>query len=352
MILGKGAYGTVTKVDGCAIKKLQKLNHLIREYCAYCITKDCDLIGNCKEINFKTGELCLELYDMDLKKWMQLKCPKNELTNEIKLQIIVKILLALVYLHDRNITHGDLKLGNILVNENPFKLVLSDLGFTSNFKYASIASTAPVYRDKIIINSDLKHDMYSFGICLYEILSEKKIYNEIQNSEMLKYLEHVDDKNIFKPILIKLFGERCNRPSARDILKMLNIPAPPLYNSNIVKVPSQFNEKIRITYKLGSYVCHNNINNIFYNVSKDYNLKRTDKAYPVLINIMIDEKVSPNQYNLWITAMFMIIASVFCSGNRSNHNKFIEYFIEYFTEEHSSIIKRIANSKYFIDLYY
>lgn len=352
MILGKGAYGTVTKVNDCAIKKLQKLNHLIREYCAYCVTKNCNLIGDCKDVNFKSGELCLELYDMDLKKWMQVKCTKNELTNELKFQVIINILFALVYLHDRNITHGDLKLGNILVNENPFKLVLSDLGFTSNYKYANIASTAPVYRDKVICNADLKHDIYSFGICIYEILSEKKIYREIQNAEMLSYLEHLHDSNIFKDVLKKIFGERHSRPSAREILKMLNIQPPSSYNLSIIKVPSQFNEKIRITYKLGPYMCHNNINNIFYNVSKDYNLKRTDKAYPVLINIMIDEKVPPSQYNTWITSMFMIIASIFCSGGKANHNKFIEYFIEYFTEEHSNVIKKIANSKYFINLYY
>ena len=92
-----------------------------------------------------------------------------------------------------------------LGNKNPLKISVSDLGFVSNHKYANISLTAPVYRDKEIVKTDLSHDIYSLGICIYEIITQKKIFKEISNDEMIECIETgFSNNNVFKDILLLL----------------------------------------------------------------------------------------------------------------------------------------------------
>src|SRR5204863_5548131 len=88
--------------------------------------------------------------------------------------IINHILKGLIEIHDRGLLHGDIKPSNILINYSPLKAVIGDCGFVSSTRYAKITCTAPRYREKEV-QYDYGHDMYSFGITLFEIFSNTKL---------------------------------------------------------------------------------------------------------------------------------------------------------------------------------
>lgn len=146
----------------------------------------------------------------------------NGITNEFLYEFIKQTTDALVYLHEKNIIHRDIKLHNVLMKgkNNPiFKI--SDFGFAcydltsiSDFdkddilvkKYYKLCGT-PYYmapeiilnmnklengpKDKdIILNKDFfynkKIDVWSYGICIYEMMFNILPFSNIKNVEDLE----------------------------------------------------------------------------------------------------------------------------------------------------------------------
>lgn len=102
--------------------------------------------------------------------------PKNKYNISIKLQMAIDAAHAMLYLHDNNLIHRDVKSLNFLVDPDTTNVKVADFGESavkdSNIS-ESVGSTpwmAPeVYNSKVY---SAKADVFSFGLVLYEIFTE------------------------------------------------------------------------------------------------------------------------------------------------------------------------------------
>ncbi|KAF9441524.1 kinase-like protein, partial [Macrolepiota fuliginosa MF-IS2] len=104
-----------------------------------------------------------------------------------RLFIIKGVAQGLKYLHDRHMIHGDLKPNNILISasEQP---VLCDFGRSkiltfSGFTATSYAGACRYQAPELFENTDLTKavDVYAFAISAYQISTNQKPYNNINN---------------------------------------------------------------------------------------------------------------------------------------------------------------------------
>lgn len=115
-----------------------------------------------------------------------------------KLSIIQQIASALAYLHSRNVLHLDLKPHNILINKknegNQFTITIKVCDFslsvqsteeqTLEHSPGTISYTAPeVLFDKLV---SVYADSYSFGILIYEIITESIPYLELADDPKMR----------------------------------------------------------------------------------------------------------------------------------------------------------------------
>lgn len=232
--LGEGTYGTVRLENGTAVKTFHKLPRLVQEYAALVYLKDCPHIVKPLKVKYKKNELVMELYDTSFRKWLD----SGGLFNYKGTMLIIRdILLGLIELHDRGLAHGDIKPGNILVNENPLRAVLGDAGFVSVQKYAKVKRTAPTYRDPNE-HFSTAHDIYSLGIILVEIFGKIKLLRQHEYKEIWKIAkEHLDDDEC-EIVLEMLNDKHSKRPSAREVLdRLFNMRVPEYSTSDITITP-------------------------------------------------------------------------------------------------------------------
>ncbi|GBB86950.1 hypothetical protein RclHR1_01340017 [Rhizophagus clarus] len=120
----------------------------------------------------------------------------NKLNFNVKLQFAIQISDAVSYLHQKNIIHCDLNSKNILIHQNKAKL--SDFGLSrrlaevqNSVKLASIEMLP--YTDPLLFEelnnvqhykANKKSDVYSIGVLLWEISSERLPF-EYHNSRTL-----------------------------------------------------------------------------------------------------------------------------------------------------------------------
>lgn len=299
-MLGKGAYGAVSVRDGKAVKKFAKLSHLIQEYIALKYLQDCKYVVHPKGVDFANLELHMELYDSSLRQWLE----NNSNVTMTQINTIVRdVLRGLVELHDRSLAHGDLKPGNILVKVNPLSAVLGDCGFVSIAKYAKVTRTAPIYRDPVV-NHDPAHDMFSFGVCLLEMVADIRI-NRQPTYDQLKQIIHekVDDQE-YKKILYNLVHEdKDRRPTARQLLYRLFNENPPRW----VK-PNVFVNKNQI---LSPDSAEKQIIKVMKATSMQYDINRPKKGYGALMFYIDKHRIDSSRYRIYTAVTLMILSATF-----------------------------------------
>ncbi len=117
-----------------------------------------------------------------------IKASKN-LDFEQKIQLIVKVLRGLAYIHSQGIIHFDIKPENILVNNEALKIM--DLGLSS-FKRRTIEKKikgTPQYISPEIINNenvDIRTDLYSLGVIIFEIFTGRNPFSNKTVEEIIK----------------------------------------------------------------------------------------------------------------------------------------------------------------------
>jgi serine/threonine protein kinase len=144
-----------------------------------------------------------------------------------------QILDALVYLHSRKpaVIHRDLKCDNIFINGKQGTIVLGDFGLSSFQQQGQTQSVlgtpefmAPELYDEAY---NCKVDIYAFGMCVLELLTDEypyaecnnnpiKIYNKVTNGELPESLQRVQDTEMQRFIELCLLPAAL-RPSAFDL---------------------------------------------------------------------------------------------------------------------------------------
>lgn len=144
---------------------------------------------------------------------------ENALNENMKKKIIRELLSGVQYLHEKGISHGDIKVENILLNSD-FTVKLCDFGFSrtlivvgDDYKNGTLYYAAPELFYKGYFNA-LKADIYAIGITLYsffelqfpykgendeeiiqQIIKGQLTYNENMNNNLKKLIQQCTNMN-------------------------------------------------------------------------------------------------------------------------------------------------------------
>jgi serine/threonine protein kinase len=250
-IIAKGAYGSVyltmdtARGEKVILKKVKISKNIKKNKREYFIPKMLshpNLI-KCHEAYYNKSNIIyvFEYYsDSTLRDYMKKELLKYGLSSER--EIIVKNIMkqlrdVLLCLYDNNIIHRDIKPENILIKDNMLKLI--DFGMSNFFKKenlqpdykkghlvkedgtitninpwaGTIAYMAPELLKKMPYN--IKSDLWSCGILLYEMLYDKRPYPNTKESQInnkIEYDYNYSDEcmDLMKFLLMVNVKDRCD----------------------------------------------------------------------------------------------------------------------------------------------
>ncbi len=292
--VGAGAYGTVIKRDGYAVKTFRELKHLVQEYTAGVYLLGSRNIVQVVSVDFSKLELTMDLFDTSLRTLV-----KNGIPLKLRTYYIQQILIGIMELHSRDLCHADLKPGNILVNTRSKKLALGDLGFVSNYKYAKVELTAPLYRDPT--PKRLKgHDIYSLGIIIIEIIGGEKIKKRITNSEAIELAKRLlkNNKKYLDITLRMLNSNHNNRPDADEIYEYLFNASYPVSIKPVHYTDGKWDDKEEAKQWL-------------YEKAKRFDINRKSRGFSALNHYMRLNAEYQSNWKVYGYAMLMIISANF-----------------------------------------
>lgn len=252
MNLGEGAYGNVKIADGRAIKTYGEkvgIAPCVQEYLALRYLRTARNVVKVTDVNFGARTLTMDLYDTNLHLWIA----RHWTYQEAQL-LAYDLLLGVIEIHDRGLAHADLKPGNILIMYarpgSRTRAVIGDCGFVSLAEHSKAKRTAAGYRD-FNLEPSTRHDMYSVGICLFNLLTHHfllTVPGDVKNSKEAKKLTYEDVHSIIvrdtaNPDYVRLFlnliqPDKSARMTAREVINYLfnknpPRPSPPSYDYHI-----------------------------------------------------------------------------------------------------------------------
>jgi len=201
-VLGEGSYGRVhiayDKITGeeCAVKVLDKSKMdkegLQRVYFEAEIMKKLShknilQVKNITEDKENVYIVMDYARNGDLLEYVN---SKKKLTEEEAREIFIQIVEALNYTHNKNIIHRDIKLENILLNENN-EVIIGDWGFAGYWstenkikcKWGSILYAAPeVFLGREYTGPEI--DIWSLGVVLYAMVTGRLPFGGANNNEI------------------------------------------------------------------------------------------------------------------------------------------------------------------------
>ncbi|CAM0958722.1 unnamed protein product [Alopecurus aequalis] len=205
-IIGKGGFGEVYKgaldkvlvavkkpIGGNALQNQQFPNEVIIQ--SQVIHKNIvRLVGCCLEVD--TPMLVYEFISKgSLDSILESKEP---LSLDVRLNILKESAHGLDYMHSQartKILHGDVKPGNILLDEN-FVPKISDFGISRlmarDKEHTMLVIGDKTYMDPVYLQTGLlteKSDVYSFGVVILEVISRRKATYSDNNSLVRGFLE-------------------------------------------------------------------------------------------------------------------------------------------------------------------
>lgn len=206
----------------------------------------------------------VDLMDLDLRKFI--KENKNS-SYKTKTKICIEIINALIFIHQQNVVHNDLKPENVLLKKGStpqeFTVRISDFGCAqivqneANLKGITYLYASPEYllsslesSESPVYKPNLKNDIWAFGLIIYELFVgefydkipylkifdnlttqneesfEKLKFSIYENQSLSQYLtndifQNVENKNIKTIIDSCLQIDPKKRPNAFEIRGML-----------------------------------------------------------------------------------------------------------------------------------
>lgn len=319
--VGSGAFGEVFLQDGKAVKKFKDFSSLVQEYSMlrYLKNNGCVHVVEVVDVNFPEQSLTMEYYQMNLRNWIQRH--KNPTFFR---KILCDILYGLIELHDLGLIHGDLKPNNILLNLEPWNLVLGDCGFVTVAHWAKVHKTAPGYRDPNPI-SDFTHDIYSFGMCISELVcdEERKVKDSFYKSLINSCLQR----------------EKSSRPTARELLKILSLDGRDILEPRISpKLPS-----FDLRDQVFRYLC-SKIKALQNN--KNQKFRRARKLCVGLTNFLKENDIERSRYLLYLDVSLLLSSALF-GGRKMRVRSIIDtYKIE--EKDIFEILEQLPKNDYFM----
>lgn len=177
--LGGGTYGWVLRKGSHAVKCFEEVKNLIQEWAALKYLQGCEHVISGLKVDFDRKEITMPLYETTLDHWLKTHLSAKL---EVKMGLLRDILYGLVEIHDRHLTHGDLKPDNCLVNfkNGTPSAVIADCGFLSVSKYSRTDLTTGLYQEPAHNNDKFNsfknyyhhpsHDIYSYALIFVEVL--------------------------------------------------------------------------------------------------------------------------------------------------------------------------------------
>lgn len=172
----------------------------------------------------------------------QLIRQERYLPNDTALLVFLESCKALKYAHDKNVIHRDIKPGNILISKTG-EIKLVDFGIASisdddetNLTRDGMTLGTPSYMAPEQFNNsksvDLRADIYSMGVMLYEMVTGKKPYPANYSPETLakiqkgKYQSPYKHNPAINSFVVKLI-KKCMKAKAdkrfRDLGKVISL---------------------------------------------------------------------------------------------------------------------------------
>lgn len=177
-------------------------------------------------------------------RWVEGKTLKEYLNEDTKMPLTKAIILsigladALRYIHERNITHGDIRPNNIFLNERE-EPILTNFEVARSTKFGTIPllengifvyvgtptySAPELFEEPELVGPPA--DVFSLGVVLYEVLTEHRPYlwgnNPRQYVGNLPQPDKYDIPNPLYELLYQmLHQELSQRPTANQVYEML-----------------------------------------------------------------------------------------------------------------------------------
>jgi len=246
-VLGTGGFGTVYEGlfnhKKVAIKVMtipfDYLKMLLKEIITMMICDHPNLVklyavsfGH-KENNQLVVFIIMECLKQDLKNLIFRE--KAHLPARLKYKILIDILKGLTHLHDSHYVHCDIKLQNILIDEN-FNAKISDFGLanclragnTKNTVIAGYSERTSAYEYLCEQKISTKGDIWSFGVLMYELLNEKMSWETLSGVQVVAKVSlrtpffdyNIRTTNKFEEGIIEscLNYSYIKRPTAKELL--------------------------------------------------------------------------------------------------------------------------------------
>ena len=235
--IGKGGFATCYKLYNVQDKKIYAAKEIIKNKSSYDRIKNeidiyeylkHDNIVNQKE-HFIYNDTQYLIFEFCENRDLSHLIDKRKKLKEIEVQYyITQLIQALIHLHDRNIVHRDLKLGNIFLT-GKMELKLGDFGLAKKLsfrdeKISEMVGTPSYMAPEILENMgySLEVDIWSLGVIMYYLIIGKLPFNK-QNQEDIKKVSFPKKaiisraaKSLIEQILVK---DPKERPSLKQILR-------------------------------------------------------------------------------------------------------------------------------------
>ena len=237
--IGKGGFSTCYKLYNVQDKKIYAAKEIIKNKSSYDRIKNeidiyeylkHDNIVNQKE-HFIYNDTQYLIFEFCENRDLSHLIDKRKKLKEIEVQYyITQLIQALIHLHDRNIVHRDLKLGNIFLT-GKMELKLGDFGLAKKLsfrdeKISEMVGTPAYMAPEILENMgySLEVDIWSLGVIMYYLIIGKLPFNK-PNQEDIKSVSYTFPKkaiisraakSLIEQILVK---DPKERPSLKQILR-------------------------------------------------------------------------------------------------------------------------------------
>ena len=132
----------------------------------------------------------------------------NEILSEDQIgKYLYKLLICTKYIHERNVTHHDIKCENILIDDN--KLFLIDFGlseFGNNFECSKYCGSMGYMAPEILFSTPydaFKADIWSIGCCCLEMMLGKEKFETLWMEGV--YFEEECNESLIRSVLSEIF---------------------------------------------------------------------------------------------------------------------------------------------------